>query len=102
MAHVLHADTAFDQVMAQHPKGYEVILVMRGGVAHGYRNSCPHVGVGLDWGDGQCKSGENELRCALHGAVFLADSGECVGGPCYGEFLQRVDVRVEDGKVVCD
>jgi nitrite reductase/ring-hydroxylating ferredoxin subunit len=102
MPHVLHPSTDFDQVMVKHPNGFEVILVVEGGQVHGYRNSCPHVGVGLDWGDGKCKSGPNELRCALHGAIFAADSGECTGGPCFGDFLQRVPVRVEGGQVVCD
>jgi nitrite reductase/ring-hydroxylating ferredoxin subunit len=102
MPTVLHPDTAFDQITVKHPKGYEIILVIEGGAVHGYRNSCPHVGVGLDWGDGRCKSGENQLRCALHGAVFKADTGECVAGPCFGDHLERVVVRVEAGQVVCD
>ena len=61
-----------------------------------------HIGVGLDWGDGRCKTGDNELTCALHGAVFAADSGACLAGPCMGQSLQRIPVRVEDGKVVAD
>lgn len=102
MPHVLHPTTAFDQVMAKHPKGFEVILVAAGGQVRGWRNSCPHVGVGLDWGDGRCLSGENELRCALHGATFEADTGACTGGPCFGDRLEAVPVRVEGGQVVCD
>jgi nitrite reductase/ring-hydroxylating ferredoxin subunit len=102
MAHVLHPTTTFDQVMARHPDGFDIILVMRDGVAHGYRNSCPHVGVGLDWGDGRCLSGENELQCSLHGARFAADTGVCTSGPCYGDALERVPIRIEDGRVVCD
>jgi nitrite reductase/ring-hydroxylating ferredoxin subunit len=102
MAHVLHGDTMFDQITVPHPAGFEVILVNHNGVVHGYRNSCPHVGVGLDWGNGRCLSGANELTCSLHGAQFTADTGECFAGPCAGDSLQRIAVRVDQGKVFCD
>ncbi len=102
MAIVLHPSLDFDQITVKHPSGFEVILVIEQGTVHAYRNSCPHVGVGLDWGDGRCKSGPNELRCSLHGAAFKADTGECFSGPCHGDALKRVEVRVEDGKVVCE
>lgn len=102
MTIVLHPDTEFDQVMAKHPKGHEIILVKIDGKIHAYRNSCPHVGIGLDYGNGRCLTGPNELTCSMHGAVFHADTGECVGGPPFGRFLQRIDVRVENGRVVCD
>jgi nitrite reductase/ring-hydroxylating ferredoxin subunit len=102
MAVILHPDTAFDQITVKHPAGFEIILVNQDGVLHGYRNSCPHVGVGLDWGDGKCKTAPNQLMCAMHGALFEADTGLCTDGPCAGESLRRVPVRVEGGKVVCD
>jgi nitrite reductase/ring-hydroxylating ferredoxin subunit len=101
MPHVLHDGIEFDQITVTHPGGYEVILYNQAGTIHGYRNSCPHVGVGLDWGTGRCLSAPNELQCALHGAVFVADTGECIAGPCHGQSLTRVPVRIEDGKVVC-
>lgn len=100
MATILHPTTDFDQVMATHPRGFQVILVRVGGEVHGWRNRCPHIGIGLDWGDGRCLSGENELTCAMHGARFLADSGLCVDGPCAGQSLEPFAVHVEDGKVV--
>ena len=101
MAAILHPDTAFEQITVKHPAGYEVILVKLGEVVHGYRNVCPHVGVGLDWGDGRCLHGERQLLCAMHGALFDADTGFCTDGPCSGDSLQRVPVSVEGGKVVC-
>jgi nitrite reductase/ring-hydroxylating ferredoxin subunit len=102
MIHVLHPTSDFDQVMVTHPRGFELILVMRNGAVHGYRNSCPHVGVPLDWGDGRCLSGANELQCSLHGARFEADTGQCTAGPCYGDALERIPVRIDQGRVVCD
>ncbi len=102
MDRVLHPSTTFDQIMVRHPDGFEVILVAVDGSIHGYRNRCPHVGVGLDWGDGRCLSGPNELRCSLHGARFDASSGLCTDGPCYGDALERVPLRISDGAVVLE
>jgi len=98
----LHRDDGFDQVMVKHPQGFEIILVRVAGTVHGWRNACPHVGVGLDWGDGRCLSGDNELQCAMHGALFLADSGACFAGPCAGKALVRVPLHVVDGMIVAD
>jgi nitrite reductase/ring-hydroxylating ferredoxin subunit len=100
MAHVLHPTTDLDQIMVIHPDGSEIILVKEAGVVHAYRNSCPHIGVGLDYGTGKCRSGPNELMCSMHGALFVADTGKCIDGPCYGASLDRVPIRIEEGKVV--
>jgi nitrite reductase/ring-hydroxylating ferredoxin subunit len=102
MSIILHADCAFDQIMVKHPRGFEVILVSHGGSIHAYRNSCPHIGVGLDWGDGHCSEGPDHLLCAMHGALFEKGSGLCVAGPCHGKSLPRIAVRIEEGRVVCD
>jgi nitrite reductase/ring-hydroxylating ferredoxin subunit len=102
MSVILHGDTAFAQIVAKHPRGFDVILVHHQGTLHGYRNSCPHIGVGLDWGDGRCMQGDDHLICAMHGALFDAATGLCVDGPCSGKSLQRIAVRIEDGRVVCD
>jgi nitrite reductase/ring-hydroxylating ferredoxin subunit len=102
MSIILHADCAFEQIVVKDPRGHDVILVQHGGVIHGYRNSCPHVGVPLDWGDGRCMHGADHLICSMHGALFEAATGLCVDGPCTGDHLQRIAVRVEAGRVVCD
>ena len=99
---ILHGTSDFDQVMVKHPEGFEVILVNLDGTIHGYRNSCPHIGIGLDYGDGRCKHGDRELICNMHGALFEADSGLCVDGPCSGESLTRLPVQIDPaGRVVC-
>ena len=102
MATVLHVGTDFDQITVRHPLGHEVILVNLAGAIHAYRNRCPHVGVGLDWGDGRCQTGANELLCAMHGARFRADTGLCFSGPCAGQSLERIAVRVDSGQIVAD
>lgn len=98
---ILHGSTDFDQITVDHPSGFQVILVKQGQTIHAWRNRCPHIGVGLDWGDGRCKTADNELTCMMHGAVFLADSGDCIAGPCAGDRLERVEVAIVDGNVVC-
>lgn len=101
MSVILHGNTDFDQIMVKHPRGFEVILVKVGTTIHAYKNSCPHIGIGLDYGDGHCKYGETQLICNMHGALFEADSGFCTDGPCRGDSLQRVQVTIDAaGRVV--
>lgn len=100
MSVILHPSADFDQITVEHPGGFQVILVNQGGTIRAWRNRCPHVGVGLDWGDGRCKTGDNELTCMMHGAVFQADTGLCIAGPCAGDVLTPVPVQLVDGKIV--
>jgi nitrite reductase/ring-hydroxylating ferredoxin subunit len=100
MAVVLHPNTDFDQIVVTHPSGYQVILVKQGDTVHAWRNRCPHVGVNLDWGDGRCKTGDNELTCMMHGAIFAADTGLCLAGPCAGDSLVPVAITIVDGAIV--
>ena len=93
--------------MAKHPSGHELILFRAGEgvdqVVHAYRNSCPHLGISLDYGTGNCLLDDGKtLLCAMHAATFAADTGLCTGGPCAGASLKRVAVRIEAGNVVCD
>jgi nitrite reductase/ring-hydroxylating ferredoxin subunit len=68
---------------------------------HAYVNVCPHQGSELDWLPGAFFDiGSNHVICATHGALFEPDSGRCVGGPCKGEALMRVQVEETDGDVI--
>ncbi len=65
-----------------------------------YINSCPHLGVPLEWNQDDFLNEEGELlRCATHGALFTIEDGLCVDGPCYGDFLGTVRVHIEDDLV---
>lgn len=68
------------------PEGpVECLLVRRGERVFAYRNRCPHTGAPLDWQPGQFLDLTGELiQCALHGALFLPETGECVHGPASG------------------
>jgi nitrite reductase/ring-hydroxylating ferredoxin subunit len=66
------------------------------GRAHAYLNRCAHLPIELDWQPGHFFD-ETGLRliCATHGAVYEADTGLCVAGPCRGASLQAWRVKEE-------
>jgi nitrite reductase/ring-hydroxylating ferredoxin subunit len=58
-----------------------------------YLNRCQHVPLPLDLGDNDFFDyDEKRLMCRNHGAVYLPDSGECIGGPCVGQFLEKLPI----------
>lgn len=65
-----------------------------------FRNVCPHAGHPLQWAPHAFMTADaSHLICASHGAVFDRLSGECIAGPCPGQRLRAVAVRVNDGRV---
>lgn len=63
------------------------------GVAHAYVNRCAHAWVELDWNQGEFFDFSGlYLVCATHGAIYRPESGECVGGPCRGQRLAKLDI----------
>jgi nitrite reductase/ring-hydroxylating ferredoxin subunit len=89
--------TAVDAAL---PDGEEnLILLRRGGEVRSYLNICPHTGRQLDYAPGKFLLKNDTLICAVHGATFNRDDGLCVAGPCRGEHLRKVAVRVDDGEV---
>ena len=80
-----------------------LILLRRGATVDAFLNVCPHAGRRLDWAPGKfLVSREGHLVCAAHGASFELPSGRCVAGPCRGDALRRIDVRVDGDDVVLD
>jgi len=65
-----------------------------------YRNSCPHIGMPLNWQPDKFLSADNSfIQCTSHGALFEIDSGLCVAGPCHGQSLQVVEYDIRDKDV---
>ena len=63
-------------------------------------NSCPHLGVPLDWAPGMFLSADHShFVCSTHWAKFELLSGECFDGPCAGERLDSVACAVADGMI---
>jgi nitrite reductase/ring-hydroxylating ferredoxin subunit len=89
--------TAVDAMLAD---GTESLILLRHGEqVDGYLNVCPHAGRRLDYAPGKFLLKNDTLICAVHGATFNQADGLCVAGPCRGEHLRAVDVRVLDGMV---
>lgn len=78
-----------------------LILHRDGDAIRAWLNICPHAGRRLDWAPGQfLRSREGHLVCAVHGATFETAGGACIAGPCRGDALRAVAVKVRDGQVV--
>ena len=76
-----------------------LILLRRGDEIAAYFNVCPHAGRRLDWAPGRFLFEQGLLVCAAHGACFSVPDGLCVSGPCRGQSLTAVQVRVDSGEV---
>lgn len=75
-------------------------VVRSGGQIFGYLNRCGHVPVELDWPEGQFFDDDAVfIVCATHGASYSPQSGECLGGPCAGKGLVKLEVQIEQGSI---
>lgn len=78
-------------------EGYKLFAVKQQGNFYIYRNSCPHLGIPLEWVDDQFLDTSNSMiQCANHGALFVIESGECVSGPCAGRKLQTLEFMTDN------
>lgn len=85
------------------PGGFTgLFAIRRGNRVHVYVNSCPHIGLPLDPAPDRFLDAKKQvIVCSAHGARFRIEDGECISGPCYGESLEAVSVRVDhDGRVI--
>lgn len=94
-------DGGFAEAEATVDDSPESLILHRDGAGvRAWLNVCPHAGRRLDWAPGKfLKSKDGLLVCAVHGASFELQRGECVAGPCRGDALRQVAVEVRDGKV---
>jgi len=69
-------------------------------VAVAYLNRCAHVPVEMDWQPGKFWDlAQRHIICSVHGALYDPPSGQCVGGPCVGARLQRIELKEEGDQV---
>ena len=80
------------------PGGFTgLFAVRRGREVRVYVNSCPHIGVPLDPVPDRFLDRKREaIVCSTHGARFRIEDGVCTSGPCYGEVLEAVPVRIDE------
>jgi len=79
---------------------YQIFIQRQGTSVFAYHNKCPHAGSPLNMKENifMERSG-TYIMCHSHGALFTLDAGLCVGGPCVGQSLQRVGIKLEEGLV---
>ena len=66
-----------------------------------FLNHCPHLGLELNWQPGQFMDVDRcFIQCATHGALFNPDSGLCIAGPCQGDRLQALELKVDGDQVL--
>lgn len=96
------APGSLHEVEAMVDSDAESLILHRDGAGdvRAWLNVCPHAGRRLDWAPGEfLRSKDGLLVCAVHGASFELQRGECVAGPCRGEALREVAVHCADGDV---
>jgi len=99
-----------DEIEDRGAKGFDlaegqpgIFVVRLGDAVYGYVNDCPHWRISLDFVPGRFMNLERTMiLCSNHGARFNIADGRCTWGPCRGERLRPVPVRVHDGCVILD
>jgi nitrite reductase/ring-hydroxylating ferredoxin subunit len=79
------------------PGGFTgLFAIRRGDLVLVYVNSCPHLGLPLDPVPHRFLDARGEhIVCAAHDARFRVTDGGCFHGPCFGEALEPVAVRID-------
>ncbi|MCD8523477.1 MAG: Rieske (2Fe-2S) protein [Saccharospirillaceae bacterium] len=104
MRALCHTDTiAEGQSKGFELEGQPVFVVRKQDRFFVYHNQCPHLGINLEWLPDQFLDSDGCLiQCAMHGALFLIDDGQCIAGPCQGQRLMAVQHELRDGQIWID
>ena len=79
----------------------EGFVVNHAGRYRAYVNRCRHVGTPLDlWPNEFFSDDGRSLICSTHGAVYDPDTGVCTAGPCTGDALEPLRLRVDGDTLV--
>ena len=65
-------------------------------------NRCPHFRIPLNDAPGGFKVHGGLLMCVHHYSYFNFPHGVCVSGPCEGEPLETVAIRIEGESIYLD
>ncbi|APR70401.1 rieske [2Fe-2S] domain protein [Acinetobacter haemolyticus ATCC 19194] len=82
-------------------KGTTIFITQKDGGFYAYQNVCPHLQTELEYLENQFLDQDREyIQCSTHGALFSVETGECISGPCLGDFLEKVNLEVHsDGGI---
>ena len=79
----------------------DALLVNDHGQFHAYVNRCRHMPTPLDFiRDRFVSEDGRHLMCYTHGALYEFATGICIAGPCKGEALYRLPVRLEAEQIL--
>lgn len=81
----------------------DVFAVRKDGKVYLYQNICPHLRIPLNWEPERFLNASGDLiQCSTHGALFAIEDGECLQGPCRGEYLQKLEYEIHDDILYVD
>lgn len=93
----------YDQSMGFELAGQSLFVVNKDGSYFAYRNSCPHLGIELNWNEHVFLDLDKAfIQCSTHGALFTIEDGLCVAGPCNGQALQALNLTVIDDELIVE
>jgi len=85
------------------PQAFEIFIARKGERIYAYENSCPHTGGPLDWTPDRFIDKETgHILCATHGALFRLETGQCLAGPCIGDWLRALRVSIDGENIVLE
>jgi nitrite reductase/ring-hydroxylating ferredoxin subunit len=94
---------AVEELAEGQSKGFKVadqsiLVVKKYGDIHVYENRCPHLGIQMEMVPDQfLDSSRSLIICAMHGALFRIEDGQCVSGPCLSDKLTAITFEISDG-----
>ncbi len=93
--------TSAKSVTIEHDgRSVDIAVVRNKHGIYAYLDVCPHAGTPLEWqADRFFDESGTHIMCATHGAQFNVHDGMCISGPCVGDSLTRLPLRVTDGKI---
>jgi nitrite reductase/ring-hydroxylating ferredoxin subunit len=96
----MEAGRGFRFTVEREGRAVPAFVIRFNGRVHAYLNECGHVPAELDWMPGEFfDHSKLYLICSIHGALYAPDSGQCLGGPCWGNGLRPLMVREADGMI---
>lgn len=80
--------------------GRSVFAVKKDGQIYVYINSCPHIGIPLEFQPDEFLDMEKHfIQCANHGALFEIETGDCIAGPCTGQALKAAAFEIKGDSI---
>ena len=88
-------------IMLRDGEEEEIFVVRDGDEAFAYVNVCPHRFLPLNWKpDIFLNFQKTRILCVVHAATFDLRDGACLGGPCPGQGLEAIALRIDNGVII--